>query len=247
MSAPLLEIDGLSHAYGRHQALDDVSLNLSAGEAVAILGANGAGKTTLLNAVAGLVRPARGSIRFGGQELAGLSPHRIVELGIATVPENRRLFEPMSVMENLNLGAYIERARAGASATLARIFDLFPRLAERRAQAVRTMSGGERQMVAIGRAVMSAPDLLLLDEPSLGLAPRLCTELFQALPRIRAAGVAILLVEQNTKQSLNIADRGYLIETGRIVGEGTAQALKTDPAVQRAYLGAAEVHVASPP
>src|SRR5262249_45853374 len=146
----MLEVDGLSHAYGRHKALDGVSIRLQAGEAVAILGANGAGKTTLLNAIAGLVRPAAGSIRFEGQELVGLSPHRMGELGLAPVPENRRLFEPMSVMENLGLGAYAARARPAAAATLDRVFDLFPRLAERRRQTVRTMSGGERQMVAIG-------------------------------------------------------------------------------------------------
>ena len=238
MSQPMLEIDGLSHAYGRHQALDEVSLSLHAGEAVAILGANGAGKTTLLNAVAGLICPARGSIRFGGQELLGLSPHRIVELGIATVPENRRLFEPMSVMENLDLGAYTSRARAGATSTLARIFDLFPRLAERRAQAVRTMSGGERQMVAIGRALMTQPRLLLLDEPSLGLSPRLSGELFAVLARIAAEGqVSILMVEQNARRALAMASRAYLLALGRIVGEGEAPALARDSAVARSYLG----------
>jgi ABC-type branched-subunit amino acid transport system ATPase component len=234
----MLEIDGLSHAYGRHQALDEVSLSLRAGEAVAILGANGAGKTTLLNVVAGLIRPACGSIRFGGRELVGLSPHRLVELGIATVPENRRLFEPMSVMENLNLGAYTTRARAGAQATLARIFDLFPRLAERRAQAVRTMSGGERQMVAIGRALMTQPSLLLLDEPSLGLSPRLSGELFAALARIaRESEVSILMVEQNARRALKLADRAYLLSLGRIVGEGPADTLARDSAVARSYLG----------
>ena len=164
----MLEISGLTHAYGRHAALDDVSIRLEAGEAVAILGANGAGKTTLINAIAGLIRPASGSIRFEGRELVGLSADRIVEIGIATVAENRRLFEPMSVIENLELGAYADRARAGAAATLERVFDLFPRLAERRQQAVRTMSSGERQMVALGRALMAQPRLLLLDEPSLG-------------------------------------------------------------------------------
>jgi branched-chain amino acid transport system ATP-binding protein len=218
---------------------------------VAILGANGAGKTTLLKAIAGLVRPrsdAGGApvVRFNGRDLLSLAPFRIVEAGVALVPEGRGIFADLTVRENLELGAFARRARAREAENRARVLELFPRLQERFAQRVSTMSGGERQMVAIGRALMSAPDLLLLDEPSLGLSPRLCTELFQALPRIRSAGVAILLVEQNTKQSLNIADRGYLIETGRIVGQGTASALKTDPAVQRAYLGAAEVHVAAP-
>jgi branched-chain amino acid transport system ATP-binding protein len=234
----MLDINGLSHAYGRHKALDEVSLRLRAGEAVAILGANGAGKTTLLNAVAGLVRPVGGSIRFEGRELVGLSPHHIVEMGIATVPENRRLFEPMSVMENLNLGAYAGRARGGAATALARVFDLFPRLAERRRQAVRTMSGGERQMVAVGRALMTQPRLLLLDEPSLGLSPRLSAELFAVLARIAQAGdVSILMVEQNARRALATAGRAYLLALGRIVGEGDAKALARDHAVARSYLG----------
>ncbi|OLB79179.1 MAG: ABC transporter ATP-binding protein [Alphaproteobacteria bacterium 13_2_20CM_2_64_7] len=232
----MLEVHGLSHAYGRHKALDEVSIRLRAGEAVAILGANGAGKTTLLNSIAGLVRPTAGSIRFEGRELVGLSPHRIVEMGIATVPENRRLFEPMSVIENLNLGAYVDRARGGASAALERVFALFPRLAERRRQAVRTMSGGERQMVAIARALMAQPRLLLLDEPSLGLSPRLSGELFAALGRI-AHDVSILMVEQNARRALAMADRAYLLVLGRIVGEGEADLLARDSAVARSYLG----------
>src|SRR5262245_47912340 len=232
----MLEVHGLSHAYGRHKALDEVSIRLRAGEAVAILGANGAGKTTLLNSIAGLVRPTAGSIRFEGRELVGLSSHRIVEMGIATVPENRRLFEPMSVMENLKLGAYVYRARAGATAVLDRVFALFPRLAERRRQTVRTMSGGERQMVAIARALMAQPRLLLLDEPSLGLSPRLSGELFAALARI-ADEVSILMVEQNARRALAMADRAYLLALGRIVGEGEADMLARDSAVARSYLG----------
>jgi ABC-type branched-subunit amino acid transport system ATPase component len=232
----MLEVHGLSHAYGRHKALDEVNIRLRAGETVAILGANGAGKTTLLNSIAGLVRPTAGSIRFEGRELVGLSPHRIVEMGIATVPENRRLFEPMSVIENLNLGAYVDRARGGASAALERVFALFPRLAERRRQAVRTMSGGERQMVAIARALMAQPRLLLLDEPSLGLSPRLSGELFAALGRI-AHDVSILMVEQNARRALAMADRAYLLVLGRIVGEGEADLLARDSAVARSYLG----------
>jgi branched-chain amino acid transport system ATP-binding protein len=238
MSAALLEIKGVSHAYGRHQALDAVDIRLDAGEVVAILGANGAGKTTLLNAVAGLIRPTSGAIRFAGSEVVGLPAHRIVELGVAAVPENRRLFDPMSVMENLTLGAYAERARAHAPATLARIFELFPRLAERRTQAVRTMSGGERQMVAIGRALMTQPKLLLLDEPSLGLSPRLSGELFAALARIaRESEVSILMVEQNARRALKLAHRAYLLSLGRIVGEGAADTLARDSAVARSYLG----------
>ncbi len=234
----MLEVHGLSHSYGRHEALRDVSVRLRAGEVVAILGANGAGKTTLLNAIAGLIRPESGSIRFQGKELTGQSADRIVDLGIATVPENRRLFDPMSVIENLELGAYIARARPAAAETLARIFDLFPRLAERRSQAVRTMSGGERQMVAIGRALMAKPSLLLVDEPSLGLSPLLASELFAALSRIaREDDVSILMVEQNARRALAMASRAYLLSLGRIVGEGEAKTLAQDSAVARSYLG----------
>jgi ABC-type branched-subunit amino acid transport system ATPase component len=234
----MLEITGLSHAYGRHEALHDVSVRLRAGEAVAILGANGAGKTTLLNSIAGLVRPAAGSIRFKNAELCGLSPHRIVEMGIAAVPENRRLFDSMSVLENLTLGSYLARTRAGARPTLERIFDLFPKLKERRRQAVRTMSGGERQMVAIGRALMTQPELLLLDEPSLGLSPLLASELFTALGRIAREGpVSVFMVEQNARRALAMASRAYLLSVGRIVGEGDAQMLARDSALVRSYLG----------
>jgi len=234
----MLEVNALGHAYGRHEALHDVSIRVREAEAVTILGANGAGKSTLLNAIAGLIEPKSGSIRFRGEELAGRLAHEIVELGIATVPETRRLFGPMSVAENLSLGAHIARARAGAPATLDKVFDLFPRLAERRRQAVRTMSGGEQQMVAIGRALMTQPALLLLDEPSLGLAPKLAGELFGALERIaREHSVSILMVEQNARRALAMAGRGYLLALGRIVGEGTAQALANDKAVAESYLG----------
>jgi ABC-type branched-subunit amino acid transport system ATPase component len=234
----MLEVHGLSHAYDRHQALDEVSIRVRAGEAVAILGANGAGKTTLLNAIAGVIQPRAGSIRFQGRELVGIAPHRVVELGIATVPENRRLFEPMTVMENLNLGAYPRRAREAAHSTLEQVFELFPRLAERRSQKVRTMSGGERQMVAIGRALMSQPVLLLLDEPSLGLSPVLSAELFAALGRItRESPVSVLMVEQNVRRALGVAGRGYLLSLGRIVGEAPAQALSRDSTVVGSYLG----------
>ena len=237
----MLEVRGLSASYGKHSALSDVDLDVKPGEIVVMLGANGAGKSTLLKSIAGLIHPQSGSrVTFDGQDLLALPPHEIVETGIALVPEGRRIFAELTVRENLELGAYARRARAGESANLARIKSLFPRLAERGPQLARTMSGGEQQMVAIGRALMSAPKLLLLDEPSLGLSPLMCGELFQALARIRDTGVGILLVEQNAKQGLNIADRGYLIETGRIVGQGTAAALREDPAVQRAYLGIGE-------
>lgn len=243
----MIEVTGVSAFYGKHRALDGVALTVARGEVVVILGANGAGKTTLLKVIGGLVPAAPGArITMAGRELTGTPPHEIVEAGVALVPEGRGIFGEMTVRENLLLGAYPPRARAKEAVNLEMVLGLFPRLSERLRQTVRTMSGGEQQMVAIGRALMSAPDILLLDEPSLGLSPIMCQELFQVLARIRDAGLGILLVEQNAKQSLKIADRGYLIEIGRIVGSGTGAALKQDPAVQRAYLGASEVR-ASPP
>jgi branched-chain amino acid transport system ATP-binding protein len=234
----MLEIDGLDHAYGRHSALRGVAIRVHPGEVVAILGANGAGKTTLLNAVAGLLRPSGGSIRFRGNELVGLAAHQIVERGIATVTETRHLFGPLSVLENLSLGCFAPGAREAAPASMAYVFELFPRLAERRRQAVRTMSGGEQQMVAVGRALMARPSLLLLDEPSLGLAPMLATELFTALERIaRDSKTSILMVEQNARRALKMANRAYLLSLGRIVGEGSAKALAQDKAVAESYLG----------
>jgi ABC-type branched-subunit amino acid transport system ATPase component len=234
----MLEIDGLDHTYGRHSALRDVSIRVGTGEVVAILGANGAGKTTLLNAVAGLLRPSAGSIRFRGNELIGLSAHHIVEQGIATVTETRHLFGPMSVKENLTLGAFARHSRATTAADFAYVFELFPRLAERQRQTVRTMSGGEQQMVAVGRALMARPSLLLLDEPSLGLAPLIATELFAVLERVARKGeMSILMVEQNARRALKMADRGYLLALGRIVGEGGAKALAQDKAVAESYLG----------
>lgn len=233
----MLSVEGLSVSYGRHRALDGVSVNAGKGEIVVILGANGAGKSTLLKAIGGLVASS-GQVAVDGRSVAGLPVHAIVEAGVALVPEGRGIFGALSVQDNLSLGAYARRARAHEPANLARVLALFPRLAERRAQAARTMSGGEQQMVAIGRAMMSAPLVLMLDEPSLGLSPMLTRELFRALRAIRDAGTGVLLVEQNARQSLAIADRAYLLENGRIVGHGRAAELVRDPAVQRAYLGA---------
>jgi ABC-type branched-subunit amino acid transport system ATPase component len=234
----MLRVDALECAYGRHRALSDVSIVVGDSEVVAILGANGAGKTTLLNAVAGLVKPLAGSIRYRDEELTGLPPHRIVERGVATITETRHLFGPMSVAENLALGAFAPAGREAASITMARVFELFPRLKERRRQAVRTMSGGEQQMVAIGRALMSRPSLLLLDEPSLGLAPRIAADLFASLERIaREDATSILMVEQNARRALKMADRAYLLALGRIVGEGRAESLAQDKAVAASYLG----------
>jgi len=243
----MLKVSGLSVAYGKHQALANVALEVGRGEIVVILGANGAGKTSLLKAIAGVVSTLPGETRtFDGRSLIGLSPREIVEAGLALVPEGRGIFGELTVRENLDLGAYPKRARAKELQNLDLVLNLFPKLRERFGQQVRTMSGGEQQMVAIGRALMSAPDILLLDEPSLGLAPIMCGELFQALKRIREAGVGVLLVEQNAKQSLKIADRGYLIDTGSIVGSGAASALQNDPAVQSAYLGAGKTQTVIP-
>ena len=236
----VLEVRDLSVAYGRHRALDAVSIDVQEGEIVAMLGANGAGKSTLLKALCGMVPRQPGTrIALAGLDLTGLPPHAIVEAGLALVPEGRGVFADLSVGENLMLGAFPRRARAREAKNLERVVDLFPRLAERMKQTVRTMRGGEQQRVALGRALMSAPSILLLDEPSLGLAPRVCREVFAALVRVRASGVGVLLIEQNVKQSLAIADRGYLIENGRIVGSGSAPELQRNPAVRLAYLGGA--------
>ena len=234
----MLTVDHLSVSYGQHRALDDVSVKIAKGEVAVILGANGAGKSSLLRAIAGLSEGhAEGDISFNGVSLIGLSPDEIVTAGIALVPEGRAIFGDLNVEENLRLGAYSERARANEAANLDRVLTLFPKLRERRKQITRTMSGGEQQMVAVGRALMSDPTILMLDEPSLGLSPILSKELFQALGQIRETGPGVLVVEQNAKLSLAIADRGYLIENGHIVGENDAVSLAADPAVQAAYLG----------
>src|SRR5271166_393342 len=234
----MLESRGISVFYGRHRALENVSLTVSKGEIVVMLGANGAGKSTFLRAVAGQVRKRDGgSVLMDGHDITRQPAHEIVEAGIALVPEDRGIFADLTVQENLILGAYPRRARPSETVNMERVLSLFPKLGERRKQLVRTMSGGERQMVAIGRAMMSAPAILMLDEPSLGLAPLLCTELFRTLARIKQTGVGIFLVEQNARQSLAIADRGYLLDNGHIVGADTAQALAKDETVRTAYLG----------
>jgi branched-chain amino acid transport system ATP-binding protein len=234
----MLEVRDLSVRYGKHAALHDVSLSVANDETVVILGANGAGKSSLLRAIAGLVAPEPGgAVTLDGRSLNAVPAHLVLEAGIALVPEGRGIFADLTVIENLRLGAYAQRARANAATNLARVFDIFPRLRERQRQTVATMSGGEQQMVAIGRALMSSPRLLMLDEPSLGLAPILVHELFEVLAHIRGTGVSLLIVEQNVRASLSIADRGYLLEAGRIVGEGRASSLIDDPAVQRAFLG----------
>jgi branched-chain amino acid transport system ATP-binding protein len=234
----MLEVRNVSVTYGRHRALDGTSVSVGKGEICVILGANGAGKSTLLKTIAGMVHAAPGSeIVMNGKTIAGMKPHRIVEEGIALVPEGRGIFGDLTVAENLQLGAFARRARSTEDETLKRVYELFPRLAERRKQVARTMSGGEQQMVAIGRALMSKPDILMLDEPSLGLSPLLSQELFRSLKAVAETGVGILLVEQNAKQSLKIAGRGYLLENGHVTGENSASALMNDPAVVNAYLG----------
>jgi branched-chain amino acid transport system ATP-binding protein len=234
----MLESRNISVFYGRHRALESVSATVSKGEIVVMLGANGAGKSTFLRAIAGQTRKVEGgTVLMDGADITLRPPHEIVETGVALVPEDRGIFADLTVQENLILGAHPARARALEAENLERVLGLFPKLKQRPRQIVRTMSGGERQMVAIGRAMMSAPSILLLDEPSLGLAPLLCTELFRTLARIKETGVGIFMVEQNAKQSLAIADRGYLLDNGHIVGADTAKALAMDPKVQAAYLG----------
>ena len=227
----MLEVKNLAVTYGRHRALEGVSLKVEKGEICVILGANGAGKSSLLKAIAGMVKADAGEVFMNGRTVTRAKPHLIVEEGIALVPEGRGIFGDLTVAENLQLGAFAKRARHDEQKTLEEIYGLFPRLAERKAQIARTMSGGEQQMVAIGRALMSKPGILMLDEPSLGLSPLLSKELFKSLSAIAATGVGILLVEQNARLSLQIARRGYLIENGAITGENTAQALMRDPAV----------------
>lgn len=234
----MLEISNVSATYGKHSALQDVSLRVGFGEIVVILGANGAGKSTLLRVISGICEgEVNGTVTLDSAPLTQLSSDQIVERGIALVPEGRGIFGDLSVKENLLLGAYSNRARRDENANLGSVLRLFPKLQERQGQIVRTMSGGEQQMVAIGRAMMSAPQILMLDEPSLGLSPLLCQELFQNLRVVKKLGIGILLVEQNAKQSLAIADRGYLLENTRITHEDTAARLANDPAVQKAYLG----------
>lgn len=238
----MLEIKNLSVRYGQHQALDRVTARVEKGSICVILGANGAGKSSLLKAIAGILRVEPGSeVAMNGRSIVGTSVNLVVERGVAIVPEGRGIFGDLTVSENLELGGYPKRARGHERATIDLIFSLFPRLAERRLQIARTMSGGEQQMVAIGRALMSQPEILMLDEPSLGLSPVLTKELFRSLTEIAETGVGILLVEQNARQSLKIANYGYLIEVGRITGEGTAAQLMSDPAVLHAYLGQKKV------
>ncbi len=237
MADALLELHGVDAFYGRVQALHGVSLSVGASEIVALIGSNGAGKTTTLRTVSGLMHPASGTIRFGERDITHMPAHEIVGLGICQSPEGRRLFARMQVIDNLRMGAYTRRDKAGIQRDMERVFTLFPRLKERSSQLAGTLSGGEQQMLAIGRAMMSSPKLLMLDEPSLGLAPILVDAIFKTILEINQAGTPILLVEQNAVRALEVAHRGYVLETGNIVQTGTGKELLGSPDVQRAYLG----------
>ncbi len=234
----MLRIKDLTAAYGSLEVLHRVSLEVRQGEIVALLGSNGAGKTTTISAVSGLLRASSGSIEFEGQDIADLSPDRIVGLGLVQVPEGRRIFPKLTVQENLDLGAYLVKGKREKEKGLERAFSMFPKLAERRRQLGGTLSGGEQQMLAIARGLMSEPRMMLLDEPSLGLAPIVVDRIFDIIQEIRSTGTTILLVEQNAQRSLEIADRGYILETGRVVLEDRGRALLENPKVKASYLGA---------
>jgi branched-chain amino acid transport system ATP-binding protein len=233
----MLSLRNIDAGYGTFQVLFGVSLEVNAGEAIGVIGPNGAGKTTLMRVISGLIRPTAGQIAMEGANLLATAPHRILELGIAHVPENRRLFARMTVEDNLRMGAFIPAARAKFRQRLDFVYDLFPRLQERRAQFAGTMSGGEQQMCAIGRALMSEPRLLLLDEPSAGLAPVVVQQVFGLVERIRASGLTVLIVEQNVRQVLRVVDRAYLLEAGTIRATGTSAELAASSTIKEAYLG----------
>lgn len=233
----MLRLDNIDVYYGKIQTLKGVSLEVNDGELVTLIGSNGAGKSTTLRTISGLLKPRTGSILYGGKPIDHLPPHEIVNLGVVHCPEGRRLFGHLSVSENLRLGAVTGRSRARADQTRRQVYELFPRLEERSRQSASTLSGGEQQMLAIGRALMAQPRLLLLDEPSLGLAPLLVESVFSIIQQIKAQGVTILLVEQNAWKALEVADRGYVMETGKIILADTAEALRTNPQVEHAYLG----------
>lgn len=233
----MLKVDGINVYYGNIQALKGVSLEVNEGEIVTLIGANGAGKSTLLKTLSGLLKPKQGTIEYLGNTIAKKQAQSIVKAGISHVPEGRRVFSNMTVEENLDLGAYLRNDRQGIAKDLARVFELFPVLLARRKQSAGTLSGGEQQMLAMGRAIMAKPKLLLLDEPSMGLAPLMVKTIFEIIKEINEAGTTILLVEQNAHMALSIADRAYVIETGKVVISGDAKELQASPEVKAAYLG----------
>ena len=233
----MLEIKDLEVYYGMIQAIKGISFEVNEGEVIALIGANGAGKTTILHTISGLIAPKKGSITFEGQEITKIPAHKIVENGLAQVPEGRRVFPSLSVLQNLKLGAYTRKDKKEIDDTLKMIYERFPRLEERNNQPAGTLSGGEQQMLAMGRALMSKPRIILMDEPSMGLSPIFVNEIFDIIKQVSASGTTVLLVEQNAKKALSIADRGYVLETGKIVKEGKASDLLNDEAVKKAYLG----------
>ena len=233
----MLEIKDLEVYYGMIQAIKGISFEVNEGEVIALIRANGAGKTTILHTISGLIAPKKGSITFEGQEITKIPAHKIVENGLAQVPEGRRVFPSLSVLQNLKLGAYTRKDKKEIDDTLKMIYERFPRLEERKNQPAGTLSGGEQQMLAMGRALMSKPRIILMDEPSMGLSPIFVNEIFDIIKQVSASGTTVLLVEQNAKKALSIADRGYVLETGKIVKEGKASDLLNDEAVKKAYLG----------
>ncbi|HBK52776.1 MAG TPA: ABC transporter ATP-binding protein [Syntrophomonas wolfei] len=233
----MLEVKGIDVYYGAIHALKGLSLEVEEGSTVTLIGANGAGKTTTLKSISGLLRLRNGAIMFKGSDISKVAPEKIVGLGISQVPEGRRVFSTMTVLENLEMGAYLRKDKKGIESDLENVFTRFPRLKERRKQTAGTLSGGEQQMLAIGRALMARPELMLMDEPSMGLAPLLVKEIFEIIKDINARGTTILLVEQNANMALSIANRAYVIETGEIVLEGTAEQLINSEEVKKAYLG----------
>ena len=233
----MLSVDGLDLYYGDAQALDQVSLEVPAGEIVAIVGANGAGKSSLIRSIAGIERPRAGRIVFKGRDITGLPSHRVCDLGIGQVAEGRQVFPTLTVEENLQMGALLPRARSQARPTLERVYAMFPRLLERRGQDAGTLSGGEQQMLAIGRCLMGKPELVMFDEPSLGLAPAIVKEVLQSIRNLNAGGMTVLLVEQNVAVSLKLSSHAYVLENGRVVMAGTGESLLHDDRVRQAYLG----------
>ena len=233
----MLKLDGVSASYGSVPAISDVAIEIGAGEAVGLLGANGAGKSTTLRAISGQVKPSKGRLTFDGIDLTSLPPYRIPELGIAHVPEGRQVFPEMTVQENLEIGAYVPKARADRAQTMQLVYEIFPRLADRRRQLAGTMSGGEQQMLAVGRGLMLKPRLLMLDEPSLGLAPVMTDVTFDKIGEIHKLGTAILLVEQNVSRALSLVSRAYVLESGKVIMHGSSEELANNKQVQAAYLG----------
>lgn len=233
----MLEVNDLKVYYGMIQAIKGVSFHVNEGEVIALIGANGAGKTTILHTISGLLTPKEGSVTFEGKDIVKIPGHKIVSMGMAHVPEGRRVFAQLSVLQNLKMGAYTRKDKAEIDATLKTVFERFPRLEERQNQMAGTLSGGEQQMLAMGRALMSHPKIILMDEPSMGLSPIFVNEIFDIIQEVSKSGTTVLLVEQNAKKALSIADRAYVLETGKIVLEGNANDLLNDDSIKKAYLG----------